>query len=1328
MPKSAFAIVAVVSILTLGATAVPGYAQTGDPQEMVSVVGYTNWVEGNDSLNPVPTYADATKSIYIRVRNGLGASGADTFRFTGPSSVAAWTYAYYTWDPANPGAAGTDITSSVTGTNGWDSPTVLVGAYTYIRMAITPTAVCADADTTTVQIHVRSNIQTAKVDDCYVLVTRDVGVPDLMVEDPATPGTWVTDGTYENTATLQTVTQSCGTTSVTYAYRLQNDGLATSTFTLNRTGTPFGWTVTIEQFSGGTWTDVTEAVVGGTHTVNVDSGQYATYRITVQPGTGLLNGASTTIGLRARAMTNVAPPYNTDAAQGITTRRAMTVDALIKKESDPVGSYAASASQDCGADWVTYDIRIENTGQNPPAPTYMFSEQYDVSVSLSLPSWEARFLDDTSAIQASGWDTPEVSYGAYYYFKLQMRPTSAAIQDEVCTATVRVRSLASAAIGQYDDTVTGVTTRRAGGTYTRPDAQISSVDESNYIGDNIIEATATAAQTKEQDAAMNIATYWVLLKNNATATNPEYATFPEQFRVSAPAAPAGWTVTYLDWDPSVINPVSHEGEDITSSVVGGGWLGPILDPDETRLLCVRVQATTDAAVDDVADVPISVASAATALVVDQVKASTTRVGEQADGLIKRSVDATYDGGDVINDDGTNQTKLQSVSTDVKAVYHVQIENNSSTRPEVFNLTGPAGGSGWTVEYYSALTGGSNITTSVTGAGYRLPQLAAGASTYVRAEVTPDATVAGGATKDLLIFAQGVANANAGGNTANRDAVLARTRKAVDYQPDALIKNSGEAVGDYTGDSVYDVSGALAPKWQTVASNTTATYNVIVQNDGNVDDTFKITGPAPTPGWSLVYSYVDGPTVTDITAAVESTAGWVTPTALAPNETVEFRIDVTPDDTVAGDAVLEVVLRADSVANGGKRDGVLAKTTKLAVVAPDAAVRNAGDATYTGDGEINTTGLNQSVGNRVARDHAAVYDIEVQNDGNVTDWFIINCGAPSTGWTVKVFDALTGGSDKSSAALSTGGWATASAAAGSSVHFRVEVTPDQSVAAGAFQEILVTAKANKDPGQRDAVKVTTTKAFITPDGAIRNQGDADYDGDATYNTDGTNQSKGQIVDTKVAAVYEVLLSNDGDIADTFVVTGPTGGAGWTVAYYNPEMAGANEITSEVTGSGWTSPSVAVGGTHRLRIEVTPDATLLGNAQRDVLLTITSGSDDSHVDAVRATTTKLSRSLTDMLVANPDPDSFVGAGIFVAAGQNQTKTQTVATQVAAAYRLRIKNAGNFADTFRITGGASSVGWTVDYYDAVNGGTAITGAVTGGGLGVVTHRARRVPGYPG
>ena len=127
MPKSAFAIVAVVSILTLGATAVPGYAQTGDPQEMVSVVGYTNWVEGNDSLNPVPTYADATKSIYIRVRNGLGASGADTFRFTGPSSVAAWTYAYYTWDPANPGAAGTDITSSVTGTNG-GTPR-LVGAY-----------------------------------------------------------------------------------------------------------------------------------------------------------------------------------------------------------------------------------------------------------------------------------------------------------------------------------------------------------------------------------------------------------------------------------------------------------------------------------------------------------------------------------------------------------------------------------------------------------------------------------------------------------------------------------------------------------------------------------------------------------------------------------------------------------------------------------------------------------------------------------------------------------------------------------------------------------------------------------------------------------------------------------------------------------------------------------------------------------------------------------------------------------------------------------------------------------------------------------------------
>jgi hypothetical protein len=70
--------------------------------------------------------------------------------------------------------------------------------------------------------------------------------------------------------------------------------------------------------------------------------------------------------------------------------------------------------------------------------------------------------------------------------------------------------------------------------------------------------------------------------------------------------------------------------------------------------------------------------------------------------------------------------------------------------EQFRVGGPAGSAGWTIKYFNAATGGTEITASVTKGGWLTPPLARGATREVRVEVTPGSTVAASATRDVLV--------------------------------------------------------------------------------------------------------------------------------------------------------------------------------------------------------------------------------------------------------------------------------------------------------------------------------------------------------------------------------------------------------------------------------------------------------------------------------------------------------------------------------------------------------------------------------------------------
>ena len=140
----------------------------------------------------------------------------------------------------------------------------------------------------------------------------------------------------------------------------------------------------------------------------------------------------------------------------------------------------------------------------------------------------------------------------------------------------------------------------------------------------------------------------------------------------------------------------------------------------------------------------------------------------------------------------------------------------------------------------------------------------------------------------------------------------------------------------------------------------------------------------------------------------------------------------------------------------------------------------------------------------------------------------------------------------------------------------------------------------------------------PDMMIRNAGDNTYLGNNVYNRTGTGQTKSQTVPAGQKAVYELQVQNDGTAADAFTVKGTKGGGAWTLAYFNRLTGGIN-ITSQVTGTGWQTASLASGAARAFRAEVKAKAGTAAGTMKAVLVTATSGHDATKKDAVKAVTT-------------------------------------------------------------------------------------------------------------
>lgn len=150
-----------------------------------------------------------------------------------------------------------------------------------------------------------------------------------------------------------------------------------------------------------------------------------------------------------------------------------------------------------------------------------------------------------------------------------------------------------------------------------------------------------------------------------------------------------------------------------------------------------------------------------------------------------------------------------------------------------------------------------------------------------------------------------------------------------------------------------------------------------------------------------------------------------------------------------------------------------------------------------------------------------------------------------------------------------------------------------------------------------VITTTPSPTFKPDGWIGYQpvgtGSPTYFGDNIYNLDGTDQTISQAVLPGTTAKYLGIVQNDGNVADSFTVYGSAGGDGWTVNYFDT-LTNA-DITTQMTGAGWTVGPLGVGETKGYRVEVTPAANVPGGSTLSVEIYATSVGDPTKQDVVK-----------------------------------------------------------------------------------------------------------------
>src|SRR3989339_110464 len=1233
----------------------------------------------------------STVTYLVRIENDGNMNTPVTI--TASASSGGWTVTYHN---------GIDVTapvitgSGITGT-GWSRPGAITPAgLAYITVELRPSAsvLGGNAGEYTDYVRVISNLNQTVTDTVRtrtrtnVFYQADSGISINAGGPFANMTITSTDGA--NQAVTQTVATNA---TVTYYIRLEHDGNGQNdTFSIVGTPGDTWWAVTYYNAASGGG-DITSSITGTGWSwgpvgpIATTATDYTIIRVEVTPITNT-SGATYTIYATIRSQgsgwnafdmvsvnaicANYRPDLRYDTVSvGSYTDGNENYSDVNPPLGTPVQDYTVYTDTDVT---ITYYLRIENDGDN---------DTYSLSGFAGDGQWTISYYNDVSGGSditndvVNGVYTTTLLSGNWVDYRVEV------IGISVPASTTRQTDVYAYSTSQFIlyDAIRLNTIIR--GYWV--DNWIKRSADGSYIGDGEINtdgANQTITNTLTNNATV---TYYITLQNDSNVT--------ETISVTGSGAASGWSVSYYEG--------LTDGADITVDILNGAYSRTNMASGETYVIRIEVSAGGGLLGNDTITNTILSRCASNPSRQDLVRSVTAIIPiYTVDNRVALPVlYDNYEGDGIINTDGTSQTETITNITPLSTVtYLVRIENDGNMNTQV-TLTASGSSGNWTVTYHDGLSATDPVITysHITGAGWlRANSIVAGGFANICIELGAGSSVLGGATGEYTGYFRTLKSQL----PTISDTIKNQTRTDIIYRADSGISDNAE--GPFINMAITSTDGATQATARTLQTNATVTYYIRLENDGNVNDTFSVTGTGIVPS-NWIVTYYDAPTLGNNITVSMTGLGWtwgpVNPVIITPADFIIIRAEVTPlTETSGATYTMIAAMRSQGAGYGTAAMDLVRATTTCFNFQPDLRYDTlAGGAYASGDGVYAPTP--QSYTQYADSNATITYFIRVENDGS-SDTFSLTASAPVADWTISYYDAVSGGADITSA-MRNNAYTNTWAAAPFYRDYRVEVTGN-SVISGSSSAAYFYSYSASNFDSYDAVQITTIARGYQADGLVKRGADVGYTGEDTYNLDGSSQTVTNTLQNSQMVSYHIRIQNDGNTVQSISVSASAGSAGWTITYYDSETGGA-DIKALVLSGAHSPTHLALGAAYTIRLEAEAGTSLSlagGEVLTATILTRPLNT-VSGTDVVRCVTEVIRDYTIDNLVAvSPTYTPYAGDEEYNETGNNQTDTvMTIPVNGTITYLVRIENDGNVATQVTLTGTPATSGWSVTYYNGLN-----------------------------